>query len=230
VVHRYFAAGPDTAVIADTLTAMSGKTSLPEFFDLFTNNLSTVNGATVLDGAPTRFTAPLFAFPTAPVVTPGTDACPKPARVPGNCIIKRKDGGQRITPGHYGVISVLNAGQLTFAPGSYDVDSIRGGPRSEFLFEGTTTLNVANTMRVGYRSYFGPAFGTDPNGRCIVVNVAGDKVLIRPAASMTATITAPDAEMMMAASGVYIGNFTARVVKMRKSVLLQAAPHTPACQ
>ena len=109
--------------------------------------------------------------------------------------MRQRDGAVTIQPGNYGDIKLRSNATLFFAGGTYNVKSIRGAPRSRFVFSAPTTINVAEVARFGFRSFIGPQFPEELNGRCVVINVAGSKVRFRPWADVTATVTAPPSDV-----------------------------------
>jgi hypothetical protein len=117
-----------------------------------------------------------------------------------------------------------------FTGGTYNVKSLRGARNSVFQFAAPTTLNVAGLARFGFRSVVGPQYPGALNSRCIVINVAGDKVQFQPWADVTATINAPAADMQMGQHGLFQGNFTAKTVRVRMGVGLEAAPSLTTCE
>jgi hypothetical protein len=228
-VRGFFRALPGTQVIGDTVQAVTARSAAPEFSDVFANTFDSGAG-TVIDGVgPLPVGLPLFGFPTVALVTPGTDACPKPGRIAGDCVVHQSDGPITLQPGNYRKIILRQRAELYFAGGTYNVKSIRGASGAHFLFNAATTLNVAETAAFGFRSVVGPAFADQPNGRCIVINVAGDQVRLRPWADVAAVINAPEADAALGRWSVYRGNLAAKTVKVRVGVLLGALPHLPTC-
>ena len=212
-----------TQVVADSIVVPGSTGTGPQLFDVFAN---TVDAQVVVSGqGPTAVTLPLFTFPSAPVVTPGTDSCPTPGRQPGDCVVREKDGPVTIAPGNYNRIIVKSHGTLYFAGGTYQAFSIRSLGDGHFYFNGSTTLNVAQRAHFGNRTVFGPLSEATLNGRCIVMNVAGtDPVKFGGVSDVTATVSVPNGPLKLGSRGTYRGNFVGSSVIVGLDVLLDTAP------
>src|SRR5262249_35234673 len=125
----YLRALPGTQVIADQVVNRATIAGKPEVFDLFANSFDAGKGVTIDGAGPIPVGLPLFTFPTVPAVTYGTDSCPTPGRIPGDCRVRQRDGAVTIQPGSYRDIKVRANGTLYFAGGTYNVRSIRGALR-----------------------------------------------------------------------------------------------------
>ena len=225
---RYFRALQDTQIIADNVNVIAGRTSKPQFFDVFTNSLTAPHGYT-LQGTLNTVTLPLFTFPTAPVITFGTKRCPTPGRIAGDCLIR---GGTPVLlePGDYRKLIVRSRAHVSFAGGTYNFKSVTGGLKSTFIFNGTSTVNVAERASFGVGSVIGPISQTELNGRCITINIAGDRVRFLPFTDVNATVSAPNADMNMRGYSVYRGNFVGQKVTVGWAATIEAAPAlTAAC-
>jgi hypothetical protein len=218
---------PPTQLVTDELVIRAGPRFKPEFYDLFAT--PPVTGPyTVDDYGPVAASLPLFTFPTVPVATPGTDACPKPGRIPGKCVISRRDGALTLQPGNYGDISVRLGGVLYLAGGTYNVNSIRVGSVARLYFNTTTTINVLSHVVFGFQSVVGPASSTT-SGRCVVMNVdsgnfVGDAVRFGPRANVTATINAPGSSARIGRFAVFSGNLAADSATVWMGSVLEALP------
>jgi hypothetical protein len=212
-----------TQVVADTIAVRGGRSAGPTLSEVYANSVAP--SVVVTASGPDAVTLPLLPFPSASVVTPGTDMCPRPGRKPGDCVIGRDDGPVTVLPGNYGTIRVKARATLHFAGGTYNARAIRAGANARVLFDGTTTLNVAERAVFGRRVVFGPTNVGVLNPRCVVVNVAGEKpVRFGGLADVGATIVVPNAGMRLGGFGVYQGNFIATAVQALRYALLEAAP------
>ena len=212
-----------TQVVANSIVVPGNIGSGPQLFDVFAN---VVDPQVVISGqGPTPVTLPLFTFPSAPAVTPGTDSCPTPGRRPGDCVVREQNGPVTIAPGNYNRIIVKSHGALFFAGGTYQALSFRGFGSSHIYFNGPTTLNIADRAKLGNRSVFGPPSESTLNGRCIVMNVAGTNVVKLGAVSdVTATVNVPNGLLKLGSRGTYRGNFVGNSVVVGLNVLLETTP------
>jgi hypothetical protein len=229
LLRSYFRGLAGTQLIADTVVVPPSPFGKPEVFDLFANSFDPGRGVIITDQGPTPISLPLFTFPSAVAVTPGTDSCPTPGRTAGDCVVRSRNGPVTLQPGNYNIIRVRSDGVLSFAGGTYNMRSIRTARNSKLLFNAPATLNVAEIARFGFRAFVGAEFPDQLSARCMVINVAGDKVQFQPWADVTATVTAPAADMQMGHFGVYQGNFTAKTVRVRLGATLEA-PVISTCQ
>ncbi len=219
-----------TQVVANSIVVPGSIGAGPQLFDVFAN---VIDPQVVVGGqGPTMVTLPLLTFPSAPVVTPGTDTCPTPGRRPGDCLVREQDGPVTLVPGNYNRITVKSHGALFFAGGTYQALSIRGLGSAHIYFNGPTTLNIADRAKFGNRSVFGPPTEATLNGRCIVMNVAGtNPVKFGGVSDVTATVNVPNAPLKLGSRGSFRGNFAATNVVVGLNVLLETAPElTAPCQ
>jgi hypothetical protein len=213
----------DTEIIADIVAVQATANQKPELFDIFTNSF--LNGANaIIDDvvvSPPGGWLPLFPFPSAPVVTPGTDSCPSQTGRTGNCTVRRRNGPVTLPPGDYGKIKLSGYAVLYLEGGAYNIESLSCGAFSHVLVNGTTTLNVQGNVSFAPFSTFEPA-DVSFNPRCVVLNVAGNRVL-SVFATISASINAPDATVNLAIQTVYTGNLVGKKVRVGAEATLQAA-------
>jgi len=215
-----------TQIVADTIVVPGVSGIGPELYDVFAN---TTDPQVVVDGSgPTAVTLPLFPFPSAAVVTPGTDPCPlpgRPGRQPGDCVVRAKAGPVTLPPGNYNAIKVKTHGAIYFTGGVYHMRELDGGGNARIYFNGPTDLYIAERFHLGNRGILGPPSESTLNPRCVVVRVAGDApVKIGAISNVTAIIEAPDAVMKLGSRGEYRGQFVASDVIAGVNVALEAAP------
>jgi hypothetical protein len=224
----------DTEILADTVAFKAGTSNKPEVFDIFANSLvgashATINGTL----SPLGSAWPLFAFPSPPQVTLGTDPCPNGTGRRSGCVVRREDGPVTLGPGNYGRITVTHYGVLYLQGGVFNVKSLHVNRSSHLFASGTTTINVQRNATFAHFSTFLPAEVT-LNPRCIVLNVAGRAVSIG-AATIEAVINAPNAVVRLGVAtryfgaAVYTGNLTAKKVRVGAYALLQAADPVSTC-
>ncbi len=217
------AASSPTEIAAETIIVSPGPIK-PELFDFFANTFDPGRGVVVLDQGPIALTSfPVLPNPPAvpnPFPSPGIDRCPAPGRIAGDCIVRLSSGPIVIQPGNYRKIDVRFGATLYFAGGTYNVKSLHGGPSSHIFFNGTTTINVTDTAIFEPRAEFVPASLTEPNPRCIRVNVLGDRVAFRVLSKISGTFIAPSAFMTFGSFGVYEGNFAADTVRAYQGTTL----------
>jgi hypothetical protein len=210
-------------LVADTILLPQRRLLGPELFDVFVNTLSDPAGNVVILGTltqPLGASFPILPYPDPVVVTPGTT----------NVTVKRTMSPVTLPPGDYGDIRVALGGTLFFEGGTYNVRSLRAGSRSLVLFNGTTTLNIAERARFGSRSNVAP---TDPllSGRCITINVGSStRTRFGLTSDVNVVFNAPAAQLRLGRTGIYRGRFTAnRVVVGRNAVFQALPPLTEAC-
>jgi hypothetical protein len=226
-LRRSVAASVGTQIVANTVSFRPrAPRPGPTLFDVFANFFDPGTGGAVITGESGPVTLPLFTFPTAPVVMPGTDLCPTPGHSPGDCVVRKKDGPITILPGNYARIVVKGNAALYFAGGIYHAESIRVGGSGRVFFNATTTLYVADRARFGRRVQFGPPSEATLSGRCVVMHVNGVERAVRFAAisDVTATISAANGPVRLGSFGTYRGNFTATSVEVGLNTVLEAAP------
>ena len=217
----------DTEMIADIVTVTARPSRKAELFDVFANSFLGGDHA-IVDGAvvsPLGASLPLFPFPSAPVVTPGTDPCPNRTGNGGNCVVRRKDGPVTLPPGDYGNIIAKGQGVLYLQGGVYNIKSLSVGLSSFIIVNGSATVNVQKDVCFGAGSTFGPASAINP--RCVVLNVAGDHVRVA-VASISAVINAPNATVSLGVNTkgkgtIYTGNLVGKTVRVGASSTLQTA-------
>jgi hypothetical protein len=221
-----------TQFVANSIIIRSGLRGVgPQLFDVFTN-LPLAPGVVVAGGGPSAVSLPLFSYPAAPSVIPGTDSCPAPGRKAGDCVVRALRGPVTLQPGSYNNIVVKGGALLYFAGGTYNVRSIRGSGHARFYFNGPTTLNVQEGARFGQRVFFGPPVESTLSGRCIVMNVGGSRAMkFAGSSNVTATVVAPELTLKLGAFGDYRGQFIAANVLVGRNALLEAPPSlTSPCQ
>jgi hypothetical protein len=235
-----FSALSGTQIVANTIDVRGGSGGGPVLYDVFVNSYDplaiydsqALRDDNVLGEGPTIVGFPLpFAFPSPPVVTPGTDDCPIPGRVDGDCLV-RVTTPQTLPPGNYGKIRVAGRAALYFAGGTYNVRSIRTGGQARLLFNAPTTLLIAERAEFGQRAELLPN-APDLNPRCINIEIAASEHAVKFGGNSTvqAMISAPDAEMKLRANGEYTGRFVAKTVAVGVGSQLGAAPLlTGACE
>jgi hypothetical protein len=218
-----FSAQTNTQVVADLIKVIGAAVRpAPVFFDIFANTMTKGPGTLTIDGTeaigPGSVPLPVFAFPTAPVVVPGTT----------DIKVRQSDGAVMLPPGDYGQIRVGVHGVLILEGGTYNIRSLNASVLTAILFSGTTTVNVAERVSVGPLSVFGPQGGS-VSPRCIVINVAGDRFWVS-STDVEATVNAPNANVRLGALGTYTGNFIGKTVKVGFRAVLGAPPTlTAAC-
>jgi hypothetical protein len=233
-VGRGVRALDDTEIVADIVTVTAPPKRKAELFDVLANSFVDQDNAQVGGTWSTIgvFDQPLFSFPSAPQVTPGTDPCPNATGTKGNCFVGRKKSPVWLEPGNYGNIRVRGQGVLYLTGGEYNLKSLSTGIHSHVIVESSATINVQKNVSFGWFSTFLP--GQDLNPRCVVLNVAGGRVRILVAA-VSAVINAPDATVIVGirrniGGTTYIGNLAAKTVRVKAWSTLQAAdPLLSAC-
>ena len=219
LISQRFRTVPDFApqFVADQILVTELLYSGPLFFDLFTNTLTDPSAHTVIGGTMTQpigVSLPLLPYPAPVAVTPGAT----------NVIVKRTTSPVTLPPGDYGDIRVRAGGAILFTGGTYNIRSLRGGSRSIVLFNGATTVNVANRVRFARRSVVGPA---DPamNGRCVTINIAGvARSRLGRLAEVNAIINAPLANVRVAQFASFRGTLTADKISVGRAALIQTLP------
>jgi hypothetical protein len=220
----------DTQIIADIVTVKPQAGQKPELFDVFTNSFLGEDHAIVDDApvSPLSRSLPLFTFPSAPAVTPGTDTCPSQTGTSGNCVFRRRSGPVTLPAGDYGKIKVSWYSAVNLEGGVYNIKSLTSSPFSHILVSGSTTINVQRNVYFGPFSTFEPA-DVSVNPRCVVLNVAGNRVQSR-FATVSASISAPDATVSLGLQTVYTGNLVGNKVLVGSETTLQtAAPLSSPC-
>jgi hypothetical protein len=218
----------NTEIIADIVAVQAPLSHKPELFDIFTNSFHRENHAKVHGVSPLGGDLPLFTtLPSAPVVTPGTDPCPSQTGTSGNCTVRRRNGAVTLLPGHYGKIRVGGHGVLYLEGGVYNIKSLSCGGSSHIVVNGSTTLNVQGNVSFAPFSTFEPV-DMSLNPRCIVLNVAGDRVRSWFAAIST-SINAPDATVSLGILTIYTGNLVGKKVRAGSGTTLQAADPLSSC-
>lgn len=203
-------------LVADTIMFPQHKGPGPELFDVFVNTLSGSADDVIIHGTwtqPLGASFPILPYPDPVVVTPGTT----------NVTVKRTTP-ETLPPGDYGHIQVATGGALFFEGGTYNVRSLRAGARSLVLFNGTTTLNIAERTRFGRRSNVGP---TDLllSGRCITINLGSStRTRFGLTSDVNVVFNAPAAQLRLGRNGTFRGRFTARRVVIGRNAVLQALP------
>lgn len=225
IVNPQMRTVPDLApqLVADVVSVPIQPYAGPVLFDLFVNTLIDPSGKHEVLGAmqqPIGAALPLLAYPEPVAVTTGAQ----------NVIVKRTTSPLTLPPGDYGDIRVGAGGALFLEGGTYNVRSLRAAGRSLVLFNGTTTVNIAQRARFGMRSDVGP---TDPtmSGRCVVLNFAGSSRLrFGRTADVNAIVNAPNATLVLGRLGVFRGRFTASRINVARGAVLQSLPSlTEAC-
>jgi hypothetical protein len=233
-VGRGVLALTDTEIIADTVTVTVPFKRKAELFDVLANSLIGEDRVEVDGDVSTIgvFDQPLFSFPSAPQVTPGTHSCPNATGTNGNCFVGRKKSPVTLEPGDYGNIRVRGQGVLYLQGGEYNLKSLSTAIHSHVIVQSSATINVQKNVSFGWFSTFLP--DQDLNPRCVVLNVAGGRVRIL-AAAVSAVINAPDATVIVGirrniGGTTYIGNLAAKTVLVKAWSTLQAAdPLLSAC-
>ena len=223
----------NTEIIADIVSVKAPLSRKAELFDVLANSFLGGDRA-IVDGAvvsPLGASLPLFEpFPSAPVVTPGTDPCPNRTGSGGNCVVRREDGAVTLPPGDYGKIIAKGQGVLYLQGGVYNIKSLSVGLSSFIIVNGSATVNVQKDVSFGPGSTFGPA--NDINPRCVVLNVAGEHVRVS-VATVSAVINAPNATVSLGANtqfkgAMYTGNLVGKKVRVGAFSTLQSPD--PLCE
>ena len=221
----------NTEIIADIVTVKAPLSRKAELFDIFANSFLGGDRATYHDVvSPLGASLPLFPFPSAPEVKPGTDTCPNGTGTGGNCVVRQKNGPVTLLPGDYGDISATGHGLLYLQGGVYNIKSLSIGLSSFIVVNGYATVNVQEDVSFGWFSTFGPADSINP--RCVVLNVAGSHVRVS-VATVSAVINAPNAAVNLAVGtksrgAMYTGNLTGKTVRVGGGSTLQSAD--PLCE
>lgn len=224
-VHPNYKTIPDVmpSITADTLEVFFYFLPGPILFDVFTNQVIDVRGTMSVLGTltvPIGMTLPLFPFPAAPTVTPGTTSV----------LVTRATSPVTLPPGDYDTLRIFAGGVVFLEGGTYNFRNIRVGGRGQLLANAATTINVLDKLRLRGRSNFGPA---DPilSGRCIELNAATSRrISFGRLADATAVFTAPNARLRLGRLGTYRGRFTAQqVVVGRGTVIATLPPLTEPC-
>jgi hypothetical protein len=191
-----------TAVIADSVRV--GEQS--SVFRALGNTLQISQSATVRDG-----TGPA----TLPVVQPfcalGPPACGGP-----DVRVNTFEKSGPLAPGSYGIVRIQNTGMLALAAGTFDFCQLQMGRGSVLSTEGAVTINVQNIVRVGNNTSVLPVPPAPP----VVLNVAGKLIRFGQAAHVQAAITAPNAQMSLGRSSVFLGTFCVDSLRDDKSITL----------
>jgi hypothetical protein len=225
--RRSFVASASTQIVANTVAFRPrAPRPGPTLFDVYANAFDPGVAGAIITPAPAGVSLPLFTFPTAPAITPGTDICPTPGHQPGDCVIRKKDGPITLLPGNYNRLIVKGNAAVYFAGGVYQAASIRVGGGGRVFFNAPTTLFIAERAIFGRRVQFGPPGDSTLNGRCITMHVAGIDRSVRfgGISDVTATISAPNGSLRLGSFGTYRGNFTAATAEVGLNVVLQSLP------
>jgi len=222
----------NTEIIADIVSVKAPLSRKAELFDVFANSFLGGGRAIVddLPVSPLGESWPLFPFPSAPVVTPGTHVCPNGTGTGGNCVVRQKNGPVTLLPGDYGDISATGHGLLYLQGGVYNIKSLSIGLSSFIVVNGYATVNVQEDVSFGWFSTFGPADSINP--RCVVLNVAGGHVRVS-VATVSAVINAPNATVSLGThtqfrGAAYTGNLVGKKVRVGAFSTLQSPD--PLCE
>ncbi len=198
-----------SAAVADVVRLDPGVNA----FDVFANRaLSRLDRVTIRGTGPTAFSPlPLIdPLPALPVFAPGTT----------NVVVLAT---QTITlpPGAYGNVQVQNGGTLVLSGGTYEFRSLRTGRQTKILVGGPSTINVADTMRIGDASTFGPNV-PGLGARQVRVNVGGR--LARFGANVNAALDlyAPQGHVRFGRSFIGRGRFVGNDIATDHSIVLTA--------
>lgn len=194
----------------------------PKFFYLFANTLlDSRNTTKILEGGegPIPIPAeefPLFPFPEAASVEPGSRDI-----TVGTAAI------DEIESGAYRDIRLRQFSILYIRGGTYSIRSLIVGRDATVQFSGPTTLNIAERLRLGREAHLLPQ--VEMSGRCVVINVASDRLIrFGMASDVSAILNAPKASLTLGRLGAYTGNFVAARAKIGRTAILRAESPLPA--
>lgn len=93
---------------------------------------------------------------------------------PGNTRVKvRRGRTETLAPGSYGDVTVHKGATLVLTGGRYDMRSLEVKSKGRVVIEAGSDIRIAERMKTGRRSYFGPGSGSGIAAHDIIVYVAG---------------------------------------------------------
>ena len=172
--------------------------------------ISLENSATITGAQSHEITLPIVG-PLPPVQSaPGVEK-----------VIVSKQGVIQLQPGSFFSIEAGEFAEIRLTGGQYDVSELRVGKATRLIFEGATTINVANRLDVGedvVLSGTGSLTAGD-----VRVNYAGSADAVFGKRMQGAlTVVAPNALIQLGEAGVYSGRFWGQRIRAGKAVQIRA--------
>jgi cytoskeletal protein CcmA (bactofilin family) len=157
-----------------------------------------------------------------PSTPPIVGILPPVQSTPGvTSVIVPKLGARRLPPGNFLSIVTGEAAEIRFVGGQYNVGELRLAKGTRLIFEGESTINVANRLDVGGDVVLAGAGGLPSNA--IRVNYGGvaDAVFGRQVEGAL-TLVAPNALIRLGEAGVYSGRIWGKSIQVGKRVQITA--------
>jgi hypothetical protein len=162
--------------------------------------------------------------PTLPLTAP---FCEIPEITCGSPDVTVPLGGSvgPLSPGSYGSLTVLRAGTLTLAPGTFEFCSLKTAAGTTITITGPepTTINVLGTFRLANASTLTPA----PGAPTPTINVAGGFVRVSEKSTLQAILAAPNALLTLGRVSTVAGTFCVNASHSDKHVNLFCPPPSP---
>ena len=138
-----------------------------------------------------------------------------------NDIVVPKNGTQILAFGTYGDI-VVGKGATLILDGLYQVRSILVNKKGEILFDGESEVTVVETLKTKSKATIGPQSGSGIEAKDIIFYVAGGNngkaANIGSKNTLSATIFAPNGDIIVGSKSVVIGALFGKTVELKSKV------------